>query len=201
MTPDSRPGALAAKEYPSRLAANVYLAVGIAILILSSRPETRTLTRYAIGIAVEVALAGLAFLFMRAERLDLVATARLRKPQLREVGLAILAVPGLWVAGVLLNLLSALVLGYTTPATPSQYPSTLLEAVAMAITTMFVAPLCEELMFRGYVQRAYERRNVWVGVAVGGIIFALFHLRFQGAPALLPVAIALSLIAWRTGSI
>ena len=201
MTPDSRLGAPAAKEFPSRLAANVYLAVGIAILILSSRPESRALTRYAIGIAVEVALAGLAFLFMRADRLDVVATARLRKPQLREVGLAILAVPGLWVAGVLLNLLSALVLGYTTPAEPSQYPSTLLEAVAMAITTMIVAPLCEELMFRGYVQRAYERRNVWVGVAVGGIIFALFHLRFQGAPALLPVAIALSLIAWRTGSI
>ncbi len=201
MTTDSRPGASAAKESPSRLAANVYLVVGIAILILSSRPETRTLTRYAIGIAVEIALAALAFLFMRAERLDIAATARLRKPQLREVGLAIVAVPGLWVAGVLLNLLSSLVLGYTTPVTPSQYPSTLLEAVAMAVTTMVVAPLCEELMFRGYVQRAYERRNVWVGIVAGGVIFALFHLRFQGAPALLPVAIALSLIAWRTGSI
>ena len=201
MTTNSRPGAPAAKEFPSRLAANVYLVVGIAILILSSRPETRTLTRYAIGIAVEVALAALAFLFMRAEHLDIAATARLRKPQLREVGLAILAVPGLWVAGVLLNLLSSLVLGYTTPVTPSQYPSTLLEAVAMAVTTMVVAPLCEEVMFRGYVQRAYERRNVWAGIVVGGIIFALFHLRFQGAPALLPVAIALSLIAWRTGSI
>jgi len=201
MTPDSRPGAPAAKEFPSRLAANVYLVVGIAILILSSRPETHTLTRYAIGISVEVALAVLAFLFMRAERLDIAATARFRRPPLREVGLAILTVPGLWVAGVLLNLLSSLVLGYTTPVTPSQYPSTLLEAVAMAVTAMVVAPLCEELMFRGYVQRAYEHRNVWVGIVVGGIIFALFHLRFQGAPALLPVAIALSLIAWRTGSL
>jgi len=200
MTTDSRPGA-PSNEYPSRLAVNVYLVVGIAILIVSSRPETHTLTRYAIGIAVEVALAALAFLFMRSERLDIAATARLIRPQLREVGLAILTVPGLWVAGVLLNLLSTLVLGYTTPVTPSQYPSTLLEAVALAVTTMLVAPLCEELMFRGYVQRAYERRNAWVGIIVGGIVFALFHLRFQGAPALLPVAIALSLIAWRTGSI
>jgi len=201
MTTDSRPVAPTANEYPSRLAVNVYLIIGLALLIFSSRPETHTLNRYVIGIAVELALAALAFLFMRGEHLDIVATARLRKPQLREIGLAILAVPGLWVAGVLLNLLSSLVLGYTTPVTPSQYPSTLLEAVALAVTTVVVAPLCEELMFRGFVQRAYERRNTWVGIVIGGIIFALFHLRFQGAPALLPVAGALSLIAWRTGSV
>jgi len=201
MTIGPRPGARSANEYPSRLAVNVYLVVGLAILVLSNRPETHTLNRYAIGIVVELALAALVFLFIRGERLDMVATARLRKPQLREVGLAILAVPGLWIAGVLLNLLSSLILGYTTPVTPSQYPSTLLETVALAVTTMVVAPLCEELMFRGYVQRAYERRKAWVGIATGTIIFALFHLRFQGAPALLPVAMALSLIAWRTDSI
>ncbi|MCJ7549360.1 MAG: CPBP family intramembrane metalloprotease [Anaerolineae bacterium] len=201
MTTDSRLCEPPVREFPSRLAANVYLVVGIAILIVSSRPETPTLTRYAIGIAAEVALAALAVLFMRSERLDIAATARLRRPALREVGLAILAVPGLWVAGVLLNFVSSLVLGYTTPAMPSQYPSTILEAVALAVTTMVVAPICEELMFRGYVQRAYERRNAWIGILVGGLIFTLYHLRFQGAPALLPVAIALSLIAWRTGSI
>ncbi len=201
MATDSRPTVSPRNEFPSRLAVHIYLVVGIATLIFSSRPEADTLTRYAVGIAVEIALAALALLFMRGEGLDIPATARLRKPQLREVGLAILAVPGLWIAGVLLNLLSSLVLGYTTPVTPSQFPSTILQMVAMAVTTMVVAPLCEELMFRGYVQRAYERRNVWVGIVAGSVVFALYHLRFQGAPALLPVAAALSLIAWRTGSI
>lgn len=188
-------------EYPSRLAVNIYLLIGVALLVFSSRIGTTTLERYGIGIVVEFTLAALALLFMRVEHLEIATTARLRRPELREVGLAILTVPGLWIVGVILNLLASLLLGYTTPTTPSQYPRTALEAVALALTTVVAAPLCEEVMFRGYVQRAYERKNVWAGILTGGVVFALYHLRFQGAPALIPVALVLSLLAWRTESI
>ncbi len=143
----------------------------------------------------------LALLFMRLERLPLRETARLRRPGQVETLLALAIVPGLWVAGVTLNLLAALALGYTTPVTPSQFPRTALEALALAATTVIAAPVCEELMFRGYVQRAYERRSIWVGIAVGGVIFALYHLRFQGLLALIPVALGLGYVAWRTGSL
>lgn len=56
-------------------------------------------------------------------------------------------------------------------------------------------------MFRGYVQRAYERRSITVGIVVGGLIFAAYHLRFQGLLALVPVSLALGMIAWRTASL
>ena len=45
-------------------------------------------------------------------------------------------------------------------------------------------------MFRGYVQRAYDRGKPLTGIMVGGLIFALYHLQFQGLFALLPVAFA-----------
>ncbi len=34
-----------------------------------------------------------------------------------------------------------------------------------------------------------------------GVLFAVYHLRFQGFSGLVPVALALGFIAWRTGSI
>ncbi len=191
----------APRRLPSRLMANLYLVIGIATLVFASRPDTDPLARYGIGIIVEIALAAIALLFIRLEGLSILETARFRLPERRTVLLTLASLPGLWITGVGLNLLSTLVLGYTAPATPSQFPATVTEAIALALTTMVVAPICEELMFRGYVQRAYERRHTWVGVVVGSLIFALYHLRFQGVFSLVPVALALGFVAWRTGSI
>lgn len=198
---EGRERAESARQFPSRLMANLFLLVGILTLILTSRPETDTLTRRAIGTAVEIGLALLAVLFMRVERLSVRETLRLRRPEGRSVLLALAAVPGLWMTGGLLNILSALTLGYTTPAPPAQFPRNAIEAIVLAAILIIVAPIFEEVMFRGYVQRAYERRSVWLGVVVGGLIFAIFHLRFQGVFAIVPVSLALGFVAWRTGSI
>ncbi|MBN1246314.1 MAG: CPBP family intramembrane metalloprotease [Anaerolineae bacterium] len=188
-------------EYPTRLVANTYLVVGIAILLLSSMIETSTLSRYLIGTLVEFLLAALALIALRLEKLSVKKTARLSWPAAQEILLAVAAAPGLWITGVMLNLVSVFVLGYVTPVPPSQFPTTIAEAAALMLATLVAAPLCEELIFRGYVQRAYERKRVWVGVLAGGFIFALYHLRFQGVAAIIPVALALSFIAWRTGSL
>ncbi len=171
------------------------------MLIFSGRSETDALARYAIGILVELALAGAALLCLWRERLPIRRMARLQGAEPRAVVLALVAVPGLWMTGISLNLLSRAVFGYTTPVTPAQFPRTGLEAMALALTTVIVAPLCEEVMFRGYIQRAYEQRHPWIGVVTGGLIFSLYHLRFQGLFSLLPVALALGLIAWRTESL
>ena len=56
-------------------------------------------------------------------------------------------------------------------------------------------------MFRGYVQRAYDRGKPFKGILIGGVIFALYHMQFQGLFALLPVALALGYVAWRTDSV
>jgi membrane protease YdiL (CAAX protease family) len=194
------PGA-APRKLPSRLVVNLYLVVGIALLILNSRLDVGTLGRYGLGILLEIVLALLALLFMRLERLDIRATGRFRRVDLQPMLLALASVPGLWIAGIALNLLSALIFGYTTPVTPTQFPGNALEAVALALTTVVVAPICEEIMFRSYVQRAYERRGIWTGIVVGGLIFSLYHLRFQGVFALIPVALGLGFVVWRTGSV
>jgi membrane protease YdiL (CAAX protease family) len=193
--------AVAIARLPARMMVNLYLLFGIIVLLVAGRAATDPLTRYGVGMAVEFGLAGAALLFIRMEGLPVRGIGRIRWAEPRTYLLALITVPGLWIAGVLMNLLSRAVFGYTTPATPAQFPRTWLEAVALAMMTIVVAPLCEEVMFRGYVQRAYERRNPWIGIAVGGVIFALYHLRFQGLFSLIPVSLALGLVAWRTESI
>ncbi|MGC9349265.1 MAG: CPBP family intramembrane glutamic endopeptidase [Anaerolineae bacterium] len=189
------------KQHPTRLMAGIYLTLGIGALVLISRPETDTLARYALGIAVEIALALMALVFIRLEDLSIPQTARLRLPGRQQVLMALAIVPGMWMTGVLLNVLSMLILGYSTPVTPAMFPRNAPEAIALALTTMVVAPVAEEIMFRGYIQRAFERPGPWPGVIAGGLIFALYHLRFQGVFALVPIALALGFVAWRTRSL
>ena len=119
---------------PTRLAANLYLVLGISVLIVSASPKVSTPQRYAIGIAVEVGLVALMLVFARLERLPIGETLRLRRPETRVLLLALATVPGLWIAGVTLNLLSSLVLGYTTSVAPAQYPADAWQALLLAVT-------------------------------------------------------------------
>ena len=193
------------REAPSRLVANIYLLLGLGLLLWGSAlPEIGV--RYVVGIAVEAALAMGALLFLRLEKRSSPWSStremlRWRWPGWRLVGLGGALALGLWMIGVILNLITTFALGYTTPISPTMFPRTVLEALLLLVSTVIVAPLCEEIIFRGYIQRAYERRSPWIGIVVSSIIFALYHLRFQGAMALVPVAFALGFVAWRSDSL
>ena len=62
--------------------------------------------------------------------------------------------------------------------------------------------LCEEILFRGYVQRQFERgTGVVAGIVLSGIVFGLYHLRLTQAIPLCVLGIYLAWLAWRTGSL
>ena len=65
-----------------------------------------------------------------------------------------------------------------------------------------VPGICEELLFRGYVQRQFERGvGIAGGILLSGIIFGLYHLRLSQALPLSALGIYLAYLAWRTGSL
>lgn len=189
------------RETPSLLAANLYLLVGLLVLVWSSYTLQDIGIRYIAGIVIECVLALGALLFQRIGRLSVRETLRWRWPGWQALVLSGGLAFGLWIVGVMLNLMTTVVFGYTTPVPPTTFPRNVAEALLLILSTVVVAPLCEEIMFRGYVQRAYERRNPWIGIVAGGVIFSLYHLRFQGAFALIPVAFALGFVAWRSDSL
>ena len=194
------------RETPSRLAVNVYLLLGLLALIASSYAFRDARAQYVMGIAVEVGLAVGALIFLRLEKRAMGGRSareilRWRWPGWRLVGLSGALALGLWMIGVMLSLITTVIFGYSAPASPSMFPRTLPEVFLLLVSTVIAAPLCEEIMFRGYVQRAYERRSPWTGIIISGIIFTLYHLRFQGALALVPIAFALGFVAWRSNSL
>jgi uncharacterized protein len=74
----------------------------------------------------------------------------------------------------------------------------LFNLLALALTPA----ICEELLFRGYVQRQSERGfGVLGGILFSGIAFGLYHLRLTQLLPLAVLGIYIAYVAWRTGSL
>lgn len=112
--------------------------------------------------------------------------------------------------GITLYFFSTLIQGVVTLVTklpeplfePGDVPTAGLEMVAFYGALTILAPLCEEMLFRGAFQGAYEnRKSAGIAITITALLFAFYHLRLIGLPALIPLAFALSYVVWRTGSI
>jgi membrane protease YdiL (CAAX protease family) len=74
--------------------------------------------------------------------------------------------------------------------------------VAVALVAALVAPVCEEIAFRGYLQSALAtRRGPAAAVAGSTVLFALMHLDPVRFPALLVLGGVFGWLAWRAGSV
>ena len=65
-----------------------------------------------------------------------------------------------------------------------------------------VPSVCEEVLFRGYIQRSLEKSwGIWVAIVLGGVLFGLYHVRLTQLIPLAVIGIVLGWVAWRSGSI
>lgn len=76
-------------------------------------------------------------------------------------------------------------------------------SVTFALSMMALTPaICEEILFRGYIQRQAERSmGIWGGILFSGLIFGLYHLRPTQAIPLGFLGVYLAYLTWRSGSI
>jgi len=166
-------------------------------------------------IATEVFLIALpALLFLRSSGTPLRQGLRLSLPEtgfpktrfLREIWFLALFVAlgaAMYFFGLLIDGIMAQLSGL--PAVPIQdslLPKTGFDMAVYFVALAVSAPLCEEILFRGAVQGAYERhKSPLTAILVTAVLFAFYHLRLTGLPALLPVALVLGYVVWRTGSL
>jgi membrane protease YdiL (CAAX protease family) len=75
--------------------------------------------------------------------------------------------------------------------------------LAFALLMIAVTPaICEELLFRGYVQREAERSmGIVGGLIFTGVLFGFYHLRLTQIVPLSLLGVYLAYITWRTGSL
>lgn len=80
--------------------------------------------------------------------------------------------------------------------------TTLLDKILIILVACIVPPLCEETMFRGYIQRSFEFKikPVWAA-AITAIFFALYHVNPYGLFALFALGFYFGFAAYTTESI
>ena len=81
--------------------------------------------------------------------------------------------------------------------------TSLYSGIAIVVTTVLIAPIIEEMLFRGYFQKVLE--DVWQDVTkailVTGIFFAFVHLNPYWIVQIYLLGVVLGYLAWRTNSI
>ncbi len=92
-------------------------------------------------------------------------------------------------------------LGYSPILPADIIPTTALMGVLAIVAYAVLAPLCEEFLFRGVLQPVYEQRGPAWGVGFVGGLFVLFHLSLIQGISILPLALALGFVNYRTRSL
>jgi membrane protease YdiL (CAAX protease family) len=178
----------------------LYLASMGLIITLGGYLQSRSLPWGLLATEVGLILVP-ALVFLRLGRLEARTVLRWRWPGWALVMLGAVIGAGIWGFDMGLQSLAGLALGYTPPSLIESLPADPLNLVVFAAALALAAPLCEEVFFRGYVLSAYERFQPPVALLAVGLLFAFFHLQFAGLLALLPIALVLGLLAYRSNSL
>lgn len=75
--------------------------------------------------------------------------------------------------------------------------------VTFNLVMMALVPgICEEILFRGYAQRQFERAaGPAIGIFLSGVLFGLYHLRPSQLIPLVVLGLYMAYLVWRTGSL
>lgn len=142
-----------------------------------------------------------ALLFLLIKKIPIKQTLRLNKIDPKLILPIILIGTGLiffveWLA----SLISSLT-GINPGVPPGLLPTNIVEAALIFFGMCILAPICEEILFRGLILRGYERFGVSTACLAVGFLFAGFHLSLLRLTALIPIALTLCWVVLRTDSI
>jgi len=143
-----------------------------------------------------------AWLLFRNEIKNLAQFKQILKPNGSLILVSFLLGMGSWFVASMIDILMVQITGYQTEIVPGVIPETIFQAVLIFIGFAVAAPICEEIVFRGLIQSTYQKyfSPLWA-VLAASFLFAFFHMRLQGFPSLIPVALALGFTYWRTRSL
>lgn len=63
------------------------------------------------------------------------------------------------------------------------------------------AGICEEILFRGFILRAYEKLGMWPNIIITALLFSILHLNIQNIVAPFFLGILLGFVVYKTNSI
>ncbi len=178
----------------------LYLVSLLLVITLGSWMQSLSFTWGLIGTEIFCILLP-ALLFMRSRKLPLRASLRLTLPDWKMVVVCLILGSGAWMVASFLEAVFASILGYVPADAGAMLPKDSLQAGLLFLGFAIAAPICEEILFRGAIQGAYEAYRPRFAVVMVSLIFAFYHLRLTGLIPLLPVAFILCYVVWRSQSV
>lgn len=143
-----------------------------------------------------------AWLAFRNEKRPARTALRWNWPGQRQVGLGLVLGLGAYALGAAIQILVTLVFGQTAGIDLRRYADDPLILGVFVVSAVILAPLCEEVVFRGYLLGIYERYLGRTGsLWLVSFLFAGLHLQLFGVFSLLPAAFMLTYLAQRSGSL
>lgn len=130
---------------------------------------------------------------------------KLQKAQKKHILTGMAASVSLWFFAFYLSKMTGLLLDRsfgTVDTGLTGAPSTI-QSILLLIGMLVLAPICEELLFRGIIQSAYEVRYPRYGFVFSAILFGMFHV-LNGVTEVIPTFLAglmLGYLVFCTGSI
>lgn len=151
-----------------------------------------------LSMAAEVIFGLLAFWFIRRGKL----TVRAATPTVKWVLIILASVVVLQVFGTLAATLTSQLFHLGTPADDILVRSVVAhhrsELILLGVYIVILAPVCEELLFRGYLFNSLFKENggrwgFWASAVVSGMVFALAHMEIV---EFIPLTVVGIFLAW-----
>ena len=86
---------------------------------------------------------------------------------------------------------------------PGSASSSVYQNLLIIIGMVILAPVCEEILFRGFIQSAYESRSKKYGFVIAALIFGAYHI-LNGISEVIPASIlglCMGFLVYKTGSL
>jgi len=190
-----------ADQQPSLAAANGLFLLSLILVAVGGSMIQMVSVSWGL-VATEILLIFLpAYLYLRWQKMPVAETVRWRWPGARVAFLTVWIGLCLYLFAAFLSTILLELLGYSEQIYAGMVPESILDALVMGVGMAILAPLCEEFLFRGVIQRAYQARGIRFSIIGVAVMFAFFHLSFLRFLGILPFALVLCWMYWRSDSL
>jgi membrane protease YdiL (CAAX protease family) len=142
-----------------------------------------------------------ALIYLRWAKLPVRQTVGWRWPGGKTAVLSLLIGAGLYPLAAYSAAFFQGLLGYELPHMADLIPGTPFEGLLAFVALAIMAPICEEVLFRGVAQNAYAHHGPARTILFVGFLFIAFHLSLLQGLSIIPLALALGFVYWRTASL
>ncbi len=189
-------------KFPSIKQVNrLYLITLLLVLVFGTIMQLASFSWGLLGTEILLILLPVV-LFYRKNKASLLQESALQRPPAAISLVAVMLGGGAWLIDSIIDAFMIQISGYTLPAPDGILPTNWFQALVIFTAFAIAAPICEEFLFRGTLQRAYHHeKNPVAAILITSLLFVVFHLRFQGFVSLIPIALILGYTYWRTRSL